>query len=569
MMSTALYQEYSFGQTTLYRSLIFLILALLSAVSCCVYYFFHLIEPFYISAGYLLIVLIGAFIYLKHKRIYLGRLITFIATCILALLLSYYEGYDTHAIYFFLPAVMIIQILINKKGWKDQQSIVFYGIWFIFLFFTLMVTRGQGSVIKNNPEVKSVLRALNLTIIFLLGAFYSLFGLLLERWYIKNLLQKKQITEELKNKQMDMMAKLGHEIRTQATSINAASKMLMETELTNKQKPMIEILDYSANQMFYLIRDILDLRKIEKGILFLYAKPKNIYNIILNAKLPFVKKASERKLDLVINIDENIKDHWVMVDDIKLNQVLHNLLSNALKFTLEGSVLLKATLLYEDAKNLSIYFEISDTGVGIQEKNIRKIFESFWQEQPLEMPIYGGSGLGLTIASGIVTKMGSQLQMESEPGMGTKFYFSVTFKKIDMPALQPDNEKERLANLKGLQILVVDDNKTSLLFTKSLLTKAGMEVYCAENGLSAIEIFNKNQSVPIILLDLEMPELNGYMAIHKLKEINRKSKIVAFTASIPEQALSQKLSVLGFDDFISKPFTQNELLKIVGRNLEN
>lgn len=566
-MTGLLDKTYSFRQVKLIRSSIFFILALLAAISSYVYYIYDIKYPFYVTAVYFFIILGCAYIYNFHNLFFWGRYLAFLFTCAMALILSYLEGYDAQVIHYFLPLVMIIQILVSKKNNYRSQSILFYFTWTAFIVATLTVTRDKGVVLLEKPEAVLVLKIVNLSAVYLLCVIYSVFGLLQERLYIGKLTRGKLAAIELKNKRTAMLSSLGHEIRTQATSINAASKMLMETDLSSSQKPMVEVLEYSTNQMFYLIDDILDLRKLEGGMFILQPEPKNISKIIKDASLPFRDKAAAKDLQLLTIIDGRLDGCRVMADETRLNQVLHNLLSNALKYTLEGSISLTASLLDEDAEDVSVYFEVSDTGIGIKEENINNIFDSFWQVKSDEATIYGGSGLGLTISNSIVNKMDSQLKVDSKINRGSRFYFTLKLRKASFAEVKAPRANAHNGKYNGQQVLIAEDNQTSLLFATKLLQRKNMIVHQANNGLEAVRVLSGNPDISIVLLDLEMPEMNGYIAINELKKINDQAKIIAFTANIPDSDFSQKLYGLGFDDIISKPFNKEILFETIQKHL--
>ncbi|ODT35812.1 MAG: hypothetical protein BGN92_12805 [Sphingobacteriales bacterium 41-5] len=544
--------KFTFKEVKLLRSSIFFLIAFTSIITSFIYFAYQIEFVFYVNLVYLLLILLCAFIYLRCRLFFPGRYVSFLATCTLTLVLSNAEGIEGLAFLYFLPIATIIPLINSKNEQFKFQALLFYGTFFTFLVATTFVTTLQNTQHYTPDQVK-ILRRINLSIIFLTTIFYSIFGLLQERSYINRLKKNALAAEELKDKRMAMLSVLGHEIRTQATSINAASGMLSETKITSEQQPLVDVLNYCTSQMFYLINDILDLRKIETGKLSLQLAGKDLRHIINTVTIPFRERAQTKKLDLKTNFDERLGGKVIMVDEFRLNQVLHNLLSNALKYTQEGTIFFTVKLLDENEDHLSIYFEVADTGIGIAAENLDKIFDSFYQAKSDDIPIYGGSGLGLTIASNIIEEMRSTLNVESVANKGSRFYFTLqteigklTEKAVENPVIKKQ--------LQGVEVLVVDDNKMGLMFATKLLQQKGVTVHQAKNGLEAIETFKLNPATSVILLDLEMPEMNGYVAISELKNINPGVTVIAFTANIPDAAFIEKLINLGFADVLSKPY---------------
>ncbi len=552
-------RKFIFEEVKLLRSSIFLLIAFTSFITSFIYFAYQIEFVFYTNLVYLFLILLCAFIYLRCNLFFPGRYIGFLATCAFTLVLSIAEGFDGLAFLYFLPIAAVFHLIISKNEKFKFQALLFYGTYFVFLAATLLATTLQNTQ-HYTPDQITILRRTNVSIIFLTTIFYSIFGLLQERSYINRLRKNALASEEVKEKRMAMLSVLGHEIRTQATSINAASGMLSETKITSEQQTLVDVLNYCTSQMFFLINDILDLRKIETGKLSLQLAGKNFREIINAVTIPFRERALVKNLILKTNFDERLYGKIIMVDEFRLNQVLHNLLSNALKYTPEGTISFTVKLLDGNADCLSIYFEVADTGVGIAAENLDKIFDSFYQAKSDDIPIYGGSGLGLTIASNIIEEMGGKLDVESVVNKGSRFYFTLQTEigqLFEEVVESPEVEKQ----LQGAEVLVVDDNKMSLMFATKLLQQKGVIVHQAKNGLEAIETFKLNPATNVILLDLEMPEMNGYAAISELKSINPGVTVIAFTANIPDVTFIEKLIDLGFADVLSKPYEPKTFIK--------
>ena len=321
--------------------------------------------------------------------------------------------------------------------------------------------------------------------------------------------------------------------------------------------------------MLVLVNDILDLHKIETKKLELSPSENNISKLVNNVCLPFENKGGKfEDVQIIKNIDANLSGKNVFLDDSRLAQVLHNLLSNALKFTKRGRVEFSVECLEESDSECTVFFGVKDTGIGISPENYQKIFKSFIQiNNPDYKPLYSGTGLGLSIAQSIVEQMGGKIELESEPNVGSNFFFTLTLDKA------PNKVQNRVAEdldiedydfLAGKNILLADDNPISILYTQKLLEKYGVNVFKGSNGVEAVDLVMRNtNSLDLVLLDLEMPVMTGFEAIDKIKKINPFLKVIAFTANIPGGQLKSRLTELGFDDIISKPFKKEEIMQVL------
>jgi len=245
---------------------------------------------------------------------------------------------------------------------------------------------------------------------------------------------------------------------------------------------------------------------------------------------------------------------------MRLNQVLNNLLSNAKKFTESGNITLTARIEINKSQSFVVYFSVGDTGIGIAPAKIRQIFESFTQADTETTRKYGGTGLGLAISKHIVEKMGGELKVKSEPSKGSEFYFMIEMKVDKAQKAYVNEEKLKdLVNLAGVRILLAEDNPINMIVAKRFLQKWNVSVDEAVNGRIAVELFEKNE-YDLLLIDLEMPEMDGAQAVAAIRKINKEIPIVAFTAAVYEDMYADLLNK-GFTDFIPKPFRPEELHK--------
>jgi CheY-like chemotaxis protein/two-component sensor histidine kinase len=309
--------------------------------------------------------------------------------------------------------------------------------------------------------------------------------------------------------------------------------------------------------MMVLINDILDYNKIEAGKLELADSAVNMKAFMLKISSQFASQAKAKGLDFVTDIDERL-DLELFTDETRLNQVLSNLLSNAIKFTHKGVITLAVRKLFRSSSKATVQFIVMDTGIGIPQNKHKEIFDSFTQADVNTTRKYGGTGLGLTITKKIVNMFGSDLLLESREGEGSAFHFTVELKVNENRKLYiNDGSTKHLESLQNVKVLIAEDNPVNLSIAKRFLTKWGIEVSEATNGREAVEQFKKDD-YDLLLIDLEMPEMDGTAALKEIRKINTVVPIVAFTAAVYDNMQADLLQK-GFTDFIHKPFRPEDL----------
>ena len=359
------------------------------------------------------------------------------------------------------------------------------------------------------------------------------------------------------------LSNMSHEIRTPMNAIIGFTKVVLKTDLTAKQKEYLTAIKISGDSLIVLINDILDLAKVDAGKMTFEQTPFKLALSISAMLHLFETKIQEKNLTLVREYDDSIPE-VLLGDPVRLHQIILNLVSNAVKFTTVGKITVSVRLVNEDEERAVIEFAVSDTGIGIAENKIKSIFENFQQATSGTSRLYGGTGLGLAIVKQLVEPQGGKINVKSVLNEGTTFSFVLSFQKTKEEA-EPETPMVELdTEIKNIKILVVEDIQINQLLMKTLLDDFGFERDIADNGRIAIEKL-KHKTYDIILMDLQMPEMNGFEATEYIrKEMNSKIPIIALTADVTTVDLA-KCKAVGMNDYIAKPIDERLLYsKIVG-----
>lgn len=358
----------------------------------------------------------------------------------------------------------------------------------------------------------------------------------------------------------EFLAVMSHEIRTPLNAITGIANLLAHNEQLPSQSENLKILQISVENLMSLINDILDFSKIEEGKIELHEQPIDLIELISKIKAAHRIQADIRGNQIKMTMDLDLP-RFVNADDIRLAQVLNNLISNAIKFTQNGTIQITTKVIKSGSEGVEIYFSVSDTGIGIDPTKHQLIFENFSQANSGITREFGGSGLGLSIVKHLLHLMGSTIHLDSEPGKGATFSFSIVFKKSQGSKEFQQELFSHPKDLSGYKILLVEDLEFNILVAEKMLQNWNGWVSVARNGAEAVEWAMK-EKFDLILMDLQMPVMDGFTATGEIRKFNKTIPIIALTAYNASE-FKEKTKDSGMNGYITKPFKPDEVLQTI------
>lgn len=369
--------------------------------------------------------------------------------------------------------------------------------------------------------------------------------------------------ENLSDARMEFLSTMSHELRTPLHGVIGISNALLMQNPRQDQEENLAILKFSAENLLLLINDVLDFNKFNSDNVKLENTSFNLEELIQNNHATLKLKADEKMINLSLQIDKRLKDKYVKSDPTRLTQILSNLITNAIKFTHKGQVSLDVQILKLEVDRMNVQFLIEDTGIGIVPTMLENVFEPFVQASSSTSRQYGGTGLGLPIVKKILRMFNSEIELTSSLNVGTKISFVIDFNFKQLNASKINPPKASRHELAHLKILVVEDHKINILVMEKTLQRWDIIPEIAENGKIALEKIAQN-NFDLIMMDLHMPEMDGYVATANIRRLENKSKakipIMALTASVDNDVV-EKILDAGMNDYLAKPFNPEHLFK--------
>jgi PAS domain S-box-containing protein len=379
------------------------------------------------------------------------------------------------------------------------------------------------------------------------------------------LIESKNRAEESDKLKSAFLANMSHEIRTPLNAILGFSELLNDTGLSReKTSEYHDIIEFSSQQLLTIINDILDISKIEAGQLSISLDIVDVNNLLQETFLQYKQKAESKNINLVLSTDSSGKNLETRTDEIRVRQVICNLLDNALKFTTEGKIEFGCNV-----EGNFVKFFVKDTGIGIIPENQSIIFKPFRQVETTSIRNYRGNGLGLSISKALVEKLGGTLTLNSEPGRGSTFTFTIPYVRAAETGtgLKSKTVSHEKHNWKKYLVLVVEDELYNFSYIEEVLASTNIQIIHAWNGQQAVDMVKDNPDISLVLMDIRMPVMDGYAATRKIKELRPKLPVIAQTAYAFSEDKENALQ-LGFDDYLTKPSSRDFVVEVISSYLD-
>ncbi|WP_435353400.1 response regulator [Emticicia sp. SJ17W-69] len=377
--------------------------------------------------------------------------------------------------------------------------------------------------------------------------------------------KSKEAAEQATQAKSEFLSMMSHEIRTPLNAIVGLTYLMQQEEMSENMAENLKILQFSTDNLHVLINDILDFSKIEAGKVELERISFDFKQLISNIKKANQVKAEEKGNKIRLMIDDDVPN-VVIGDSLRLGQIISNLVSNAVKFTRNGSITVELACLRKFDNRVAMEVSVADTGIGIPLEKQALIFEKFTQANSETTRQFGGTGLGLVITKKLLELYDSEIQLESEAGKGAKFFFTIELEigsELKNKASEGSNELLNENTLKGVRILLVEDYPINIKVATKFLERWQVELDVAENGLIATEKHEKGR-YDVILMDIQMPVMDGYSAAEKIREVDSEVPIIALTASATFTN-QDRAFIVGMNDYVTKPFNPKELYQKIAK----
>ncbi len=384
--------------------------------------------------------------------------------------------------------------------------------------------------------------------------------------YRSELEKAKAYAELLLKRREQFMATVTHDLRSPLTTITGYSDLLHKTNLSEKQSHYLEKLQKSSGYILHLVNDLLDFSKLEAGKMQVEKLPFTPKNLIKDSIDGVIPSEDPKNLDIQLQLEETFENSYLS-DPFRIQQILTNLLGNAYKFTQEGSIRISGVLDTSSIKTNKLKITIEDTGIGISKEQEQRIFEEFSQAKASIEKQYGGSGLGLAITKKLVNLLDGEIYLESKPGQGSKFTIFIPVENAKYTSTKENAKEVKILDTKGKKLFILDDEPTQLALTGEIVKQAGFEFIATENPEEAFPLL-KSKRFDLILSDIQMPKMNGFEFIRKLKKDKKLKNILVIALSGRTEISQRVYTEKGFETNVIKPYEAGELLVKIAKVLD-
>jgi signal transduction histidine kinase/CheY-like chemotaxis protein len=495
----------------------------------------------------------------RYRFLELPKILSIIGANLQSLFLCYVQG-TSQASYLYLFPFAMAMIFFLRVRKNDVIVISALGATMLMLSVTVLVLPYRSQIDRFTDLVNYHHLAVNIILNFFLVIVFF--------YFILRLLDaKEQKTKIAAAAKARFMSNMSHELRTPLNAIIGTTHLLAQDHEDLQESEHFRVLTNSSEHMLQLVNAVLDFSKLDEGKLEFVREPFDLAHTLQQVADSFTTITHQKKISLIVDRDPIPEGKKVIGDEMRLKQIILNLLSNAVKFTETGAVTLRAKIEDHTGMEADIYFAVTDTGIGIPAEKLHLIFESFTQVDAETTRKYGGSGLGLSICRELVRKMGGELKVISQPSQGSTFYFTLNFNLQSQVVIVPKERLRGLKELTGVNILLVEDNAVNLNIARRFLHSWGATIQPAENGQVAWELF-RSRPFDLLLVDLEMPLMDGKALLRQVRSVNKDIPAIAFTAAIYEN-MYQDLQEHGFNGFLHKPFRPDEMHRKILQHLSN
>jgi signal transduction histidine kinase len=491
----------------------------------------------------------------KKEKLNAARILYLLTSCIGIAIISSHIGKNGSVEFTYIFNIGLPYILFSFRREK-KLLIVFTILPLLFWFLLYSTDYNLFTFSKLDPTIaKEFIYPIAVSSTISLIIFLLIYFLIINSQYSKKIIHKELLALEASNAKSKFLSTMSHEIRTPLNAVIGLSHILGDNKPRKDQKENIEALNYSGKILLNLLNNVLDFSKMQSTSIELDPIPTDLSAAVRQIKKIHESACLRKNISMNLEIDDEIPIVWL--DIVRFNQVINNLVTNAIKFTNKGSVTLRIKKENKTKENLDLLTEIIDTGIGISEDKQETIWKAFTQASTNTNRLYGGTGLGLPIVKSIIESMGSRVHMASKKDQGSHFYFRLNLKiASDNEVLKTVKKKKYTFNQE--KVLLVEDNLINVMVAKQILEKVNLKVEVAHNGLEAVNMV-KEETFDIILMDIQMPIMDGYTASKEIRKFNKYTPILALSASVFME-VKNKMEESGMNGFIFKPFDPEDLL---------